>query len=209
MSNSILLPTAYLAPISYYAVLIQYPNCNIEYHEHFIKQSIRNRCEVYGANGKLRLTIPKQRQGSSRALITDIKISYEEKWQREHWNTIISAYNSSPFFEFYKDKIKPFFIEKEPYLVNLNNKLQNTILNILQAKSRPKYSNKYEYTGDFIDMRNYKFNTVKIKKYDQVFMEKNGFIPNLSIIDLLFNLGPESGEYLSQINTNKILYNID
>ena len=127
MSNSILLPTAYLAPISYYAVLIQYPNCNIEYHEHFIKQSIRNRCEVYGANGKLRLTIPKQRQGSSRALITDIKISYEEKWQREHWNTIISAYNSSPFFEFYKDKIKPFFIEKEPYLVNLNNKLQNTI----------------------------------------------------------------------------------
>ncbi len=208
MSNSILLPTAYLAPISYYALLIQYKNCSIEYHEHFIRQSIRNRCKIYGSNGTLLLTIPKQRKKSSKTLITDIQISYEEKWQREHWNTIKSAYNSSPFFEFYKDKIKPFFTEKEPYLVNLNNKLQHTILNILQA-NRPTYSNKYEHIGDFIDMRSCKFNTADIKKYDQVFMEKNGFIPNLSIIDLLFNLGPESGSYLNQIDTKKIIYNLD
>ena len=209
MSNSILLPTAYLAPISYYALLTQYQDCNIEYHEHFIKQSIRNRCEVYGANGKLRLTIPRQRQGSSRTLITDIKISYEEKWQREHWNTIISTYNSSPFFEFYKDKIQPYFLEKETYLINFNNKLQDTILNILQGESSPNSSNKYYHIGDFVDMRNHKFNATDIKRYDQVFMERNSFIPNLSIIDLLFNLGPASGEYLSQIDTKKILDNID
>ena len=100
MLNRPLLPTAYLAPISYYAILFQKANCEIEYHEHFIKQSVRNRCEIYGANGRLRLTIPKHRQGSSKTLITNIKISYQEEWQREHWNAIVSAYNSSPFFIF-------------------------------------------------------------------------------------------------------------
>ena len=200
MLSKPLLPTAYLGPIIYYAILLQKPNCKIEYYEHFIKQSIRNRCEIYSSNGKLRLTIPKQRKGSSKRIITKIKISYQEKWQKEHWNAIISSYNSSPFFQYYQDEIKPLFEKKERYLIDFNNKLQQVILKILQVDIKYEASTKYNHSGDFSDLRNYKFNNLNIKKYDQVFMEKYGFIGNLSILDLIFNLGPESADYLKNIN---------
>lgn len=199
MLSKPLLPTAYLGPIIYYAILLQKSDCQIEYHEHFIKQSIRNRCEIYGSNGKLRLTIPKQKEGSIKK-ITSIKISYQEKWQKEHWNSIISSYNSSPFFQYYKDEIKPLFKEKERYLIDFNNKLLKVILKILHVDIKYDTTTKYNHLGDFSDLRNYKFNNLKITKYDQVFMEKYGFIANLSILDLIFNLGPESAEYLKNIN---------
>ena len=200
MLNKVLLPTAYLAPISYYAILLQLSDWQIEHHENFIKQSIRNRCEIYGANKKLRLTIPKKRHKSHKTIITDITISYEEKWQKKHWNSIVSSYNSSPFFEYYKDEIQPAFEKKEKYLIDFNNKLQEIILTILQVNVQYNASTKYNYTGNFYDMRNHNFSNNDIKRYDQVFMEKNGFIANLSILDLLFNLGPESTEYLNNLN---------
>jgi hypothetical protein len=198
--NNPLLPTAYLAPISYYAILLQDPNCRIELNEHFIKQSIRNRCDIYGANGKLRLSIPKQRKGSSKTIIENLKISYRNNWQKQHWNAIESAYNSSPFFEYYKDDLKPFFEEKEEYLVNFNSKLQNAILSMLQQENIIKNTTEYLHKGDFFNLRNYTWKLKNQEKYDQVFMENQGFIPNLSILDLLFNLGPESIDYLNNID---------
>jgi hypothetical protein len=203
--NNPLLPTAYLAPISYYAILLQDPNCRIELHEHFIKQSIRNRCNIYGANGKLRLSIPKQRKGSSKTIIENLKISYRNNWQKQHWNAIESAYNSSPFFEYYKDELKPFFEEKEEYLVNFNSKLQNAILSMLQQENMIKNTTEYLDKGDFFDLRNYTWKLKNQEKYDQVFMENQGFIPNLSILDLLFNLGPESIDYLHNIDLSIVL----
>ena len=200
MLNNPLLPTAYLAPISYYAILLQDPNCRIELNEHFIKQSIRNRCDIYGANGKLRLSIPKQRKGSSKTIIENLKISYRNNWQKQHWNAIESAYNSSPFFEYYKDDLKPFFEEKEEYLVNFNSKLQNVILSMLQQENIIKNTTEYLHKGDFFNLRNYTWKLKNQEKYDQVFMENQGFIPNLSILDLLFNLGPESIDYLNNID---------
>ena len=101
MLNNILLPTAYLAPILYYAIIIK-KSCRIEHYEHFIKQSIRNRCDLYSSNGRLRLTIPKESRGSSKRIIKDIRISYKQDWQKQHWNSIESCYNSSPFFQYYK-----------------------------------------------------------------------------------------------------------
>ena len=203
--NNPLLPTAYLAPISYYAILLQDPNCRIELHEHFIKQSIRNRCDIYGANGRLRLSIPKERKGSSKTIIENLKISYRNNWQKQHWNTIESAYNSSPFFEYYKDELKPFFEEKEEYLVNFNSKLQNAILSMLQQGNIIKNTTEYLHKGDFFDLRNYTWKLKNQEKYDQVFMENQGFIPNLSILDLLFNLGPESIDYLHNIDLSIVL----
>lgn len=182
--------------------MLQKSHCEIEYHEYFIKQTIRNRCEIYGANGKLCLTIPKQRKGSSKTLITKIKISNTTNWQKEHWNAIISAYNSSPFFEYYKDELQPYFEKKEIYLIEFNNKLQELILKFLQIENKHTTSTKYNPIGNFTDLRNSTFKSKQMKKYDQVFMEKHGFISNLSIIDLLFNLGPESTDYLNNINTS-------
>ena len=199
MSSKALLPTAYLAPISYYAILLKL-DCTIEHYEYFVKQSIRNRCNIYAANGKLRLTIPKQHKGSSKTTINKIKISYNETWQKEHWRSIVSAYNSSPFFEYYKDLFRPFFEVKDVYLISFNAKLQELILKLLQVKIKCQSSNKYLDTGQFKDLRNHTFSKKKIPKYNQVFLEKHGFISDLSILDLLFNLGPESTEYLNNID---------
>ena len=200
MLNNPLLPTAYLAPIKYYAILLQAKNCIIEHHEHFIKQSIRNRCEINGANGKLRLTIPKERKGSSKTIISKIKISYKDDWQKLHWNAIKSAYNSSPFFEYYSNELEVFYQEKESNLIIFNNKLQEVILDLLQEENNSTPTVEYLHSGNFTDLRNNDFKVANPEKYNQVFMEKHGFIPNLSILDLLFNLGPESSDYLHNLD---------
>ena len=202
MLNSTLLPTAYFAPIYYYAILLQHTNCCFEHYEHFVKQSIRNRCEIYGANGKICLTIPKERKGSSKTKIKDIKIAYKENWQKEHWNAIKSAYNSSPFFEYYQDELITFFKQKETCLVDFNKKLQKVVLSFLQKKITYTSTQEYIISGDFTDLREYSFSTTNHQKYNQVFMEKHGFISNLSILDLLFNLGPESSDYLENVDLN-------
>jgi len=198
--NNPLLPTAYLAPVKYYAILLQAKNCSIEHHEHFIKQSIRNRCEIYGANGELRLTIPKERKGSSKTIISEIKISYKDDWQKLHWNAIKSAYNSSPFFEYYSNELEVFYQEKENNLIIFNNKLQEVILDLLQEENNSTPTVEYLHSGNFTDLRNNDFKVANPEKYNQVFMEKHGFIPNLSILDLLFNLGPETSDYLHNLD---------
>jgi len=198
--NNPLLPTAYLAPVKYYAILLQAKNCSIEHHEHFIKQSIRNRCEIYGANGELRLTIPKERKGSSKTIISEIKISYKDDWQKLHWNAIKSAYNSSPFFEYYSNELEVFYQEKESNLIIFNNKLQEVILDLLQEENNSTPTVEYLHSGNFTDLRNNDFKVANPEKYNQVFMEKHGFIPNLSILDLLFNLGPETSDYLHNLD---------
>ena len=199
MLNNTLLPTAYFGPISYYAILLQHSNCSIELHEHFVKQSIRNRCDIYGANGKLQLTIPKQRKGSDKTIIKEIQISYKQDWQKQHWTAIQSAYNSSPFFEYYQDELQPFFEKEETLLVDFNQKLQKVILGLLQEEGNTNFTKEFQYEGDFSDFRNHNWNLEKQERYDQVFMEKHGFIANLSVLDLLFNLGPESGDYLHNL----------
>jgi len=201
--NNTLLSTAYLAPIEYYAILLQHPDCSIELHEHFVKQSIRNRCDIYGANGKLQLTVPKQRKGSDKTIIKEIQISYKQNWQKEHWNAIVSSYNSSPYFEYYKDEFLPFFEKEEILLIDFNNKLQAVILKLLQERKNIKTTSEYLRQGNFLDLRNHNWNLGKQEKYDQVFMEKHGFIPDLSIIDLLFNLGPESSAYLHKLDIRR------
>ena len=202
MLNNPLLPTAYFGPISYYAILLQHPNCNIEVHEHFIKQSIRNRCDIYGANGKLQLTIPKQRKGSSKTIIKEIKISYKQNWQKAHWTAIQSAYNSSPFFEYYQDELQASFENEEKLLVDFNQKLQKVILGLLQQEDKITFTKEFQHKGRLSDFRNHKWKCKSPVSYDQVFMEKYGFIPHLSVIDLLFNLGPESSDYLYKVDIN-------
>ena len=199
-NNSFLLPTSYLAPIGYYAILLQNKNCEIEQYEHFVKQSIRNRCDIYGANGKLTLSIPKQRKASSKTQIKDIKIAYHHPWQKEHWKSIVSAYRSSSYFEFYEDLFAPLYQIKVIYLSDFNLKLQEVIFKCLQIKDTSILTQSYQKQSISNDYRNATFQIKNQTKYHQVFENNCGFITNLSIIDLLFNLGPESADYLHNLD---------
>ena len=204
LSKNYLLPTAYLAPLSYYALIIKSPNSIIEQYEHFKKQTIRNRCSIYSSNGSLVLSVPKVRKSSSKTLIKDIQICYTEPWQKIHWNAIQSSYNSSPFFEYYMDEIFVIYNTKEKYLIDFNIKTHQLILKFLQIDSKINLSNNYNSQTELEDFRDKKFQSINNPVYDQVFSIKKGFTPNLSIIDLVFNLGPESNNYLEKIELSKI-----
>ena len=181
----------------YFGVLVN-NKCIIESRENFVRRSIRNHCNIYTSNGKLKLSIPVKKNTDKK--ITKIKICYNENWQKKHWNSIITNYNSSPFFKYYKNELYDCFIEKETYLFLFTQKINNKILKFLNYKNNVLKTSIYEKKGEFIDLRNFSWDSISLKKYDQVFYNKSAFINNLSIIDLIFNLGPESQNYLKNIN---------
>lgn len=203
-SKSIVLSTAYFAPAVYYADLIHYPHVLIEQHEHFIKQSYRNRCEILGANGKLSLSIPLQER-KNKALTCDIRIDSKTAWQMQHWRAIESAYNSSPFFEYYQDDFLPFYQKQFDFLIDFNHQLQEKMLELIGCKVKIEYSKSYCEINENtqIDARNaYSPKQIcekQFPEYIQVFESKFPFHPNLSILDVLFNLGNESEIYLKSI----------
>ena len=134
----------------------------------------------------------------------DIQICYAEDWQKKHWKTITSCYNSSPFFEYYKDKFENIFKIKEKYLIDLNNKSLDLIMQILKADRNINFSTQYQSNFSENDLRASSFKSKNITKYDQVFSINHGFIKNLSIIDLIFNMGPESTNYINDLYKPKV-----
>ncbi|NQU86611.1 MAG: WbqC family protein, partial [Mariniphaga sp.] len=136
MDNSpVILSTAYLPPIEYFSELIAAPDFYIEKHENFIKQTYRSRCIILGANGPIDLVIPVEKGRSKKKPIRDIRIYNNVAWQQNHWRTIFSAYNSSPFFEYYQDDFLSFYKKKWKFLFDLNNTLLETIFEILEISS--------------------------------------------------------------------------
>src|SRR6056297_2606480 len=198
MSNKVLLSTAYLPPLQYFSKLIKYDEIFIEAHENFIKQTYRNRCNIYGANGLLALSIP-VKKNNTKTKIKDITIDYDTNWRKMHWKSIESAYRSSAFFEFYADYLVPFYHKKYQFLIDFNQDLLKMLADQLEINMNIAYTEKYFFPEDtlFDDFRDIIHPKKKLEdpnfkavEYFQVFSEKHGFIPNLSIIDLLFNLGP-------------------
>ena len=198
MLNKVLLPSSYFGPIEYYAFLCKYSNIYVEVKENFIKQTIRNRCYIMSANGKLRLTVPVNKTNQTK--INNIKICYKQNWIKNHWYSIKSSYGSSPYFLFYEGEIVKILHKREKYLFDLNNSLQNKIFEILDINPLITFTKNYNHENNMYDLRNHSFLHNKIKPYNQVFMNKLNFIPNLSILDLIFNLGPQSTKYLLDVD---------
>jgi hypothetical protein len=202
----ILLSTAYFAPVRYFSKLVAYPEIYIEQHEHFIKQTYRNRTIILGANGPISLIVPVVKGRGQKIKIKDLRISYDEDWQRNHWRTIFSAYNSSPFFEYYADELQPFFVKKQEFLFDFNQQITETILDILEIPVCLNFTEAFEQIPEnCLNFRekispkahhNADDQQFIAQCYTQVFSEKFGFIPDLSILDLLFNEGPSAHSVL-------------
>lgn len=205
-TNSILLSTAYFAPVRYFSKLAVYPEIYIEQHENFVKQTYRNRAVILGANGPISLIVPVEKGRGQKIKITDLRIAYDEDWQRNQWRTIFSAYSSSPFFEYYADDLEPFFRKKHNFLFDFNLKITQTLLELLEIDTELKFTDDFEHIPEeclnFREQISPKTHLIGEDRhfvahpYTQVFSEKFGFVPDLSILDLLFNAGPSAHQVL-------------
>ena len=207
---NVLLSTTYFGPIQWYQKLYRADEAWIEQHESFQKQTYRNRCLIATTQGTQALTVPVERTGSSLD-IKDIRISDHGNWRHLHWNALQSAYGDSPFFMYYEDDLRPFFTQRWDYLLDFNEAIREKLCELLDIHPIVRYTNTYPATSldasasgthalDFRSSINPKHPApdpdFKPRKYYQVYDAKHGFLPNLSIIDLLFNMGPEAIFYL-------------
>ena len=204
LNNQIILPTSYFGPIPYYSILVNSNNYIFEKNENFVKQTTRNRCSIYSSAGKLNLSIPRIRKNSSKTIIKDIRICYNEPWQKIHLKSIITCYNSSPFFDYYKEKISKIYESKATFLIDFNLKSHQLVMDFLKLNSSLNYTKKFEKINKSADYRNYAFHSKEDYTYDQVYSTKNNFIKDLSVLDLIFNLGPESIDFLKKIDEAQI-----
>jgi hypothetical protein len=211
--NPVLLSTAYLPPISWMATALQSGRIEIEIQETYPKQTFRNRCSISTSSGILNLTVPVNRVNGNHTKTCDILIDNSINWQLSHWRSIVTAYNNSPFFEFYSHLIKPIYFKRTDRLIDLNHELLLILLNALQIKAlNIEYTNTFETKPGYVDLRNCFGPKIKIQqkihyelpRYIQAFEVKQGYIPDLSIIDLLFNTGPDAVTYLSGLKQYSI-----
>ena len=202
--DTVLLTSAYLPPISFFTAINSGGDVLIEQYDNYCKQTYRNRCVIATAGGKQTLTIPVVKSDSPKQLMKDIRISDHGEWRRQHWNALESAYMNSPFFMYYQDDFRPFYEKKYEFLIDFNTELTLRIMELAginkEVRLTESYGNRESRNSGITDLRNLaepgKFETGTQKPYWQVFKQKHGFLPNLSSVDLLFNMGPEFTLYL-------------
>jgi len=201
--STALLQTTYFGPIQWYQKLYRYDHCLIEQYDSYQKQTYRNRCVIATANGLQALTMPVEGTGE-KCLVKDLRISDHNNWRRIHWNALMSAYSESPFFDYYADDIHPFFEKRYDFLIDFNEAIRQKVCELMDIHPNVSYTSDFRHqTSDIVDFReviNAKHPQADAdfqpQRYWQVFEGKHGFQTNLSILDLLFNTGPESIFYL-------------
>ncbi len=186
------LPSTYLGPIPHFVAMLQSAKVHIEQYDHYVKQTFRNRCIIAGPNGTQTLTIPVEKPADHKAYMRDLRISDHGNWRHLHWNALESSYGKSPFFEYYADDLRPFYTEKKwSFLIDFNEELAHTVLNLLDIDVEMLRTDAYSKADLHQWAEPSALRSLPFKPYYQVFAQRQGFIPHLSIADLLFNMGPE------------------
>jgi hypothetical protein len=203
--GSVLLGCTYFGPIQYFTKFLIYPERVIEIHDNYSKQTYRNRCNIYGANGILTLSIPVLKGPLHKTKVRDIRIDYSRNWRKLHWKGIESAYRHSPFFEFFQDDIQDFFTVKHEFLLDLNLAVLDYLLDVMEIDGGYGRTDTYiEPDPEMPDFRESihpkktwtEDDSFRQKEYAQVFSDRHGFRENLSVMDLLFNEGPNARQVL-------------
>lgn len=205
-----LLSTAYFGPVQWYQKLYRFDRVLVDIHETFQKQTYRNRCHIAAAQGVQTLTVPVEHQGGN-SPTASVRISDHGNWRHQHWQAVSSAYGDSPFFEYYEDDLRPFFFSNNwERLVDFNRDICQTICHLIDFQPTVESTQHYMTAADLQEMGG---NTADFRRairpkhpdddlaftplpYWQVFSQRHGFLPNMSILDLLCNMGPESILYL-------------
>lgn len=197
---ALFIPT-YFSPISQYQALLNSNSITFEVEDNYQKQTYRNRCYIYGANGKQLLNIPVTIPKSNKKTKSKDILIENSNWQKQHYKSLEAAYNHSPFFEFYKDDLHKIFSKKYTYLLDVNLDSFHFIMDTLELFKEYTLSKTYEETK-LNDFRNLADSKKKVEifsiPYIQMFDQKFGFLKNLSILDLLFMEGPNSINFLEK-----------
>ena len=197
---ALFIPT-YFSPISQYQALLNSNSITFEVEDNYQKQTYRNRCYIYGANGKQLLNIPVSIPKSIKKTKSKDILVENSNWQKQHYKSLEAAYNHSPFFEFYKDDLQKLFSKKYTYLLDVNLDSFAFIMEALELSKEYSLSKVYEETklNDFRNLADSKKKVeISFLSYIQMFDQKFGFLKNLSILDLLFMEGPNSINFLKK-----------
>ena len=201
MAGKILLSTAYLPPVEYFSRIAHADEVLIESEENYLKQSYRNRCYILSAHGAQLLSVPVYLGSQHKTRVKDTRIDYSKRWQQVHLRAITASYNASPYFQFYIENIEKIISMKTEFLFDMNLQLTETVLKMLKLNKKITYTSEFKPIGEADNDFRYKISPkeesrFEVKEYLQVFNSKNRFVQRLSIIDLIFNVGPEAGGYL-------------
>lgn len=199
------LSSTYFGPIQWYQKLNRYGLCLLERNDHFVKQTYRNRCLIATTAGSQALTVPTEHGVTSKCRMADMRVSDHGNWRHLHWNALLSAYGESPFFEYYADDLRPFFERRWDNLFDFNLAITHKLCELLDIRPNLQLTDHYA-DADALGADDFR-DAIRPKKplpdpafvptpYYQVYQQKHGFLPNLSILDLLFNEGNEAIFYL-------------
>ncbi len=203
LNKNIISDLQYFGSINWYKLLFEFSDIYIEQYEVYQKMSFRNRCIIAGSNGLINLSVPIEKRRVQKLIMKDVRISYSENWQRQHWRSIFSSYRNSPFFEYYEESLKPLFQIKPVYLLDLNWEIMEWVIKRIKFSAQLHKSLEYVRTPNYVTLdarnlltpKNYDQGEVDLK-YQQVFEDRIGFKSNLCILDLLFCNGPASKSLL-------------